>query len=80
MANSVDWTHGFKGQRKEKMSFGYFHVFYLLALRSDFSCGGCCVRTDDKVYNCNTAAITFIYLSIVSMISKLLNVSKYLKS
>jgi hypothetical protein len=33
------------------------------------------VRTDDKVYNCNTAAITFIYLSIVSMISKLLNVS-----
>jgi hypothetical protein len=33
------------------------------------------VRTDDKVYNCKTAAITFIYLSIVSMISKLLNVS-----
>jgi hypothetical protein len=27
------------------------------------------VRTDDKVYNCKTAAITFIYLSIVSMIS-----------
>jgi hypothetical protein len=33
------------------------------------------VRTVDKVYNCNTAAITFIYLSIVSMKSKLLNVS-----
>jgi hypothetical protein len=27
------------------------------------------VRTDDKVYNCKTAAITFIYLSIVSVIS-----------
>jgi hypothetical protein len=27
------------------------------------------VRTDDKVYNCKTAAIIFIYLSIVSMIS-----------
>jgi hypothetical protein len=38
------------------------------------------VRIDDKVYNCKTAAITFIYLSIVSIISKLLNVSIYLKS
>jgi hypothetical protein len=34
------------------------------------------VRTDDKVYNCKTAAIIFIYrVLIASMISKLLNVN-----
>jgi hypothetical protein len=38
------------------------------------------VRTDDKVYNCKTAAINFIFLSIVSMISKLLSVNICLKS
>jgi hypothetical protein len=32
------------------------------------------------MYNCKTAAITFIYLAIVSVISKLLNVSICLKS
>jgi hypothetical protein len=38
------------------------------------------VRTDDKVYIWKTAAISFIYLLIVSMISKLLNVNICLKS
>jgi hypothetical protein len=38
------------------------------------------VRTDDIVYNCKTAAISFIHLSPDSMISKILNVIIRLKS
>jgi hypothetical protein len=33
------------------------------------------VRTDDEVYNGKTAAISFIYLFIVLMISKILNIN-----
>jgi hypothetical protein len=32
-------------------------------------------RIDDKVYNCKIAAISFIYLLIVSIVSKILNVN-----
>jgi hypothetical protein len=33
------------------------------------------VRTDDKAYNWKTAAISFIFLSIVLLISKILNIN-----
>jgi hypothetical protein len=32
------------------------------------------VRTDDKVYNWDTATINFIFILVVSMISKILNI------
>jgi hypothetical protein len=37
-------------------------------------------RTDDKMYNCKTVAISFIYFLIVLMIYEILNVNIYLKS